>query len=146
VNTWPVTRYPNTPGSYVARRKPSGKRNGDRLNVMAVGICTCAANVNGSRTKKEGDNVKEYGLIVNQHHMTELLEALRGHYVAAENAPGTSEQVKGICADLLRRAELLDAVITAGDDLREAQEAYDHYIQYGDAPSTAPVKVLSRPI
>ena len=89
-------------------------------------------------------HVKEYELIVNQHHMAELLEALRGHYIAAENAPGTSEQVKGICADLLRRAELLDAIVEAGDDLREAQEAYDHYIQYGDAPTVAPVKVVHR--
>ena len=90
--------------------------------------------------------MKEYGLIVNQHHMPELLEALRGHYIAAENAPGTSEQVKGICADLLRRAELLDAVVEAGDDLREAQEAYDHYLQYGDATDVAPVKVVNRPL
>ena len=47
---------------------------------------------------------------------------------------------------LVRRTELLEAVVEAGDDLREAQEAYDHYIQYGDAPTVAPVKVVERPL
>lgn len=90
--------------------------------------------------------MKEYELILNPAHMAPLLESLRLHQVSVENAPGGSNTERALMQDLVRRAELLEAVVEAGDDLREAQEAYDHYIQYGDAPSTAPVKVLSRPI
>ena len=90
--------------------------------------------------------MKEFELIVNAHHMPELLEALRGHQICVENAASASEETKAICADLVRRTELLEAVVEAGDDLREAQEAYDHYIQYGDAPTVAPVKVVERPL
>jgi len=49
--------------------------------------------------------MREYSLIVTVTHMGELLEALRDHQVATENAPG-HEQEKAVVADLCRRAEL----------------------------------------
>lgn len=91
--------------------------------------------------------MKEYSLIVNMHHMGELLEALRDHQVATENAPG-HEQEKAIVADLCRRAELLSQVVQAGANLAEAQAAYDYYCEHGtgDAPTAGTVKVMERPI
>lgn len=90
--------------------------------------------------------MREYSLIVNSNHMTELLEALRSHQVAAENAAGTSEKVLFICADLVRRAEFLCAVIEAGDDLDAAEKAYKDYLMHGDAPGGATVTIKQRPL
>ena len=89
--------------------------------------------------------MREYSLILNMHHMGELLEALRDHQIATENAPG-HEQEKAICADLCRRAELLSQVVQAGDNLREAEAVYNKYCSVGDAPTVAPVAIRQRMI
>lgn len=80
---------------------------------------------------------------MNMHHMGELLEALRNHQVATESAPG-HEQEKAIVADLCRRAELLSQVVQAGDNLREAEAAYNKFCSEGDAPTVAPVAIRKR--
>ena len=87
--------------------------------------------------------MKEYSLILNDYHFAPLLESLRLHQVAVENSHST-EQEKGLIADLVRRAELLQACARAGANLAEAQDAYNHYCTYGDgdAPTVAPVKVV----
>lgn len=91
--------------------------------------------------------MKEYSLVLNPHHFEELLDALRAHQVTTDHAPGTSEQIKGICADLVRRAELLEAIVTAGDNLDEAQAAYNDYLIHGDdAPTAEPAKAEVRRI
>lgn len=102
--------------------------------------------------------MKEYSLVLNQVHIEPLLESLRLHQVSVENAPGGSEQEKALMCDLVRRAELLQAVVEAGDDLREAQKAYNSYLANGDSTAQAilpdgssttignAVKVMSRPL
>ena len=69
----------------------------------------------------------EYELVLNAEHMPQLLDSLRVHQVSIENAPGTTEQEKEIMRDLVKRAELLNAVVEAGDKLDEAQETYTRY-------------------
>ena len=88
--------------------------------------------------------MKEYSLILNSHHINPLLESLRLHRVAVDNAP-SSERERAIMADLYKRADLLAAVVDAGDDLTAAQEAYNHYCEYGDT-TTATATVIPRPL
>ncbi len=90
--------------------------------------------------------------------MAPLLQSLRLHQVSVENAPGGSDTERALMQDLVRRAELLEAVVEAGDDLREAQEAYSSYLEHGDSTAQAilpdgssttignAVKVMSRPL
>lgn len=104
------------------------------------------------------NNMKEYELILNPAHIAPLLEALRLHQVAIENSPGVNEQEKALICDLVRRAELLEAVIDAGDDLNAAQAAYNSYLEHGDSTAQAilpdgssttignAVKVMTRPL
>ena len=71
-------------------------------------------------------------LYLNAHHMPELLEAVRGHQICVENAASASEETKAICADLVRRVELLNRVIEAGDDYEEAVATYNKYVNDND--------------
>ena len=88
--------------------------------------------------------MREYELILNAKHMAPLLESLRLHRVAMNNAP-SSQAEREIMADLYRRAELLNAVVDAGDNLTAAQDAYNHYCEYGDA-TNGTATVIPRPL
>ena len=77
--------------------------------------------------------INRFSLSLNSYHIGELLEALRNHHVSVMNAP-TDSNTKAICADLVRRAELLGRVVDAQNRLDEARSAYEIYIEYGDEP------------
>lgn len=122
--------------------------SGKKRRKIATICPTASHNGELHDRQKNGDAIeimKEYCLVLNMHHMGELLEALRNHQVATESAPG-HEQEKAIVADLCRRAELLSQVVQAGDNLREAEKAYSKFCEEGSAPTVAPVAIRKRMI
>ena len=84
----------------------------------------------------------EYELILTAEHFPQLLESLRLHRVALDNAPSANRD-REIMDDLIQRTELLQKVAEARQQLHTRQAAYDDFIS--SAPA-APAMNKAKPI
>lgn len=83
-------------------------------------------------TERNQKIMNVYDLHISDHHIDHLLDALSAHLVAVSH--DHDDEQEAVAADLLRRAELLAAYISAADDAAEAMAAYRKYCTMGDAP------------